>query len=141
MRWRLTIPGQPVSWNAAYRIGVGVRTGSRGRIRLRGDDPATFRKIIKTDEAVAYTNMVATLARAARPSRWSPEGFVVIEYRLFLGRDVDADNVMKLVDDGLELATGVDDKWFLPRAISKQWGLRPNERRVELLIVDGESPS
>ena len=133
--WHLTIPGQPVSWNMAYRIGTGYRTGSGGRVRLRGSDPATFRKIIKTDEAVAYTETVARLARIARPSRWSPEGFVIIEFRLFTGRAVDADNVMKLVNDGLKMATGVDDKWFLPRAMSNQWGLRPSERRVELLVL------
>jgi hypothetical protein len=141
MEWRLTIPGQPVSWNAAYRIGTGTRTGTHGRLRLRGEAPATFRKIIKTDEAVAYTATVARLAAVARPSRWEPPGFVIVEFRLFLGRDVDADNVMKLVDDGLEIATGVNDKWYLPRAMSKVWGLRPNERRVELVVSDGASPS
>lgn len=128
MTWGFTIEGQPVSWNKAYKIGVLSRPGGRGK----------YRTIIKTDDAVAYTHGVAKIASTARPSGWSPSGLVVIEFRLFLGRVVDSDNVMKLVDDGIQMGTGVDDKWFLPRVMHKEWGLRPPERRVEIRVIDSE---
>lgn len=133
MRWGFTIEGQPVSWNAAYRIGVADR-------RAYNRSPREFRKIIKTDEAVAYTTLAMYRAREAMPSRWSPVGLVVVEFKYYLGRDIDCDNVMKLVNDGIEAATGVDDKWFLPRAMSKTIGLRPNQRRIEVVIEDCVSP-
>lgn len=81
---------------------------------------------------------MAALARQARPSGWHPpaETIIIIEYRLHLGRHLDADNTMKLIDDGIAAALGVDDKWFLPRAMSSEWGLRPAQRRVEI-TVDG----
>jgi hypothetical protein len=131
--WGLTVPGQPLSWNAAYRIGVKNRPGGRG----------SYRTIIKTDDAVAYTDMVAMLAKVARPSGWHPEGLIVVEYRLYLGRNVDSDNVMKLIGDGLQGGTGISDEWFLPRAMSKEWGLRPEHRRVELslwALSESQSP-
>ncbi|HET9614099.1 MAG TPA: hypothetical protein VFP22_04725 [Candidatus Limnocylindrales bacterium] len=136
MKWRLTIPGQPLSYNQSLEI---HKFDRRSFNRGGGE----FRKIGKTAKAVAYTNEVASRASSARPSGWHPTGFVVVEYYYFLGRYVDADNVMKLVDDGLKIAIGVDDRWFLPRAMSIVTGLRPPERRVELLIYelkDGGSP-
>jgi hypothetical protein len=134
--WRLTIPGQPLSWNQSYRIGVRNR---RGYNRAEGQ----FRTIIKTDEAVAYTDMVTMLAMVARPSGWKVERgqFVVLEFYYYLGRAIDADNVMKLVNDGIKAAIGVDDKWFLPRAMSMQLGLPPSEQRLELVIEVCESAS
>ena len=133
MTWSFEIPGQPVSWNASYKIGVGYRAA----YNRRGGE---FRKIIKTNEAVTYTEMVTVIARQARPSSWKPEGFIVVEFDYYLGRDVDCDNVMKLVNDGLKHAIEVDDRWYLPRAMSKQTGLRPSERRV-VVRVRSASPS
>lgn len=130
------VPGQPLSWNQAYRIGSRQRQGERGQLRL--DDmgkPVSFRKIIKTDEAVAYTGAVAMIARAACPTGWQPSGLVVVEVRLFLGRIIDSDNVLKLLGDGIQEGTGIDDKWFLPRVMHKEWGLRPSERRVEVTLI------
>jgi len=135
LTWSFVIEGQPVSWNKIYKIGVGIRTGARGRIRFGDDGPATFRKIIKTDEAKAYTELAMIRAREKKPSGWMPKGFVVVEFKYYLGRDVDCDNVMKLVNDGIKDATGVDDRWYLPRAMSKATGLRPESRRVEVTVV------
>ncbi len=134
----ISIPGQPISWNQAYRVGRVTRTGTNGRIRLGGDgQPVEASTIVKTKEAKAYTARVAQLAGWARNSLgWAglqPE-FIVVEFNYFLGRDIDCDNVMKLVDDGLETALGVDDKWFLPRAMSKIVGLRPMDRKLDLHI-------
>jgi hypothetical protein len=129
VRWSFVIEGQPVSWNAAYKIGTVNR-----RAYNRADHD--IRTIIKTDEAVAYTTLAMLRAREKKPSGWAPKGFVVVEFKYYLGRDVDCDNVMKLVNDGIEAATGVDDRWYLPRAMSKVTGLRPEQRRVEI-TVDG----
>ena len=129
MSWGFEIPGQPLSWNQAYRVGV---------INRRAYNRASHqvRTIIKTDEAVAYTRLAAAKAAEARPSRWAPSDLVVVEFYYYLGRDIDCDNVMKLVNDGIEAATGVNDKWYLPRAMSKVTGLRPSERRVLVRIED-----
>jgi hypothetical protein len=47
---------------------------------------------------------------------------------------------MKFINDGIEQATGVNDRWYLPRAMSKVVGLRPHLRRVEVSIEDFGSP-
>lgn len=128
--WGFTVPGQPLSWNEAYRIGVRYRPGSRG---------GQYRTIIKTDEAVAYTDAVTMIAKTAKPSHWpNYDRLIVVELRLYLGRSVDADNTMKMIMDGLKAALGVDDKWFLPRAMWTEWGLRPDQRRVEVQVSDFE---
>jgi len=135
VRWSFTIEGQPISWNEAYKIGTGQRTGARGVLRLgRDGGPVEFRKIIKTEEAKTYTTLAMLRCREAKPSGWKPEGFVIVEFKYYLGRDVDCDNVMKLVNDGIEDATGVDDRWYLPRAMWKTTGLRPGQRRIEVTI-------
>lgn len=130
MKWSFVVEGQPVSWNASYGVGVRKRTGGRN---------GQYHTIIKKDDAVAYTNLVMLRAREARPSGWRPEGLVVVEIEYFLGRNIDCDNVMKLVNDGLARAIEVDDKWFLPRAMSKEIGLRPPERRL-VVSVSSVSP-
>ncbi len=128
MRWTFEVEGQPVSWNAAYRIGVVGRPGGRG----------TFRTIIKTDEAEAYTDLATVRCREAKPSGWQMpvDRLVIIEYRLHLGRHMDADNILKLTNDGIAAALGVNDKWFLPRVMSSEWGLRADQRRVEITVDD-----
>jgi hypothetical protein len=135
MRWGFAIPGQPVSWNDGYEIGLVRRTGRAGRLRLGSDGSIIERRtIIKTEAAKAYTDLVTLLARTARPRDWKPDGLVVVELAYYLGADIDCDNVMKFINDGIERATGVNDKWYLPRAMSKQTGLRPHLRRVEVSI-------
>lgn len=143
MTWGFVVPGQPVSWNQAYEIGKVPRTRDHGRLVVdKWGRPLEARKIVKTDAAKVYTETVIRLAAEARPSHWRPEGFIVVEFHYFLGRDVDCDNVMKLVNDGLKAAIEVDDRWFLPRAMSKTIGLRPQHRRVVVLVSEaGESPS
>lgn len=93
------------------------------------------------DAAKAYKDLVIRRTQEARPSGWQhTEGLLILEYYLYLGRDTDADNVMKLTNDGIAAALGVDDKWFLPRAMHKEWGLRPAQRRVVVEIEALRSP-
>lgn len=136
MTWSFEVEGQPISWNAAYRIGTVVRSGRGGRLRLGHDGSIVERRsIIKTDAAKAYTALAAARAAEARPSHWGPTGLVVVEFTYYLGTDIDCDNVMKLINDGIQAATGVNDRWFLPRAMWKTTGLRPNQRKV-VVVVD-----
>lgn len=130
MSWGFTIEGQPVSWNAAYGIGVINR-------RAFNRESHQVRTIIKTDAAVTYTALAAArCVEARKPRDWWHGGLVVVEFYYYLGRDIDCDNVMKLVNDGIEAATGVNDKWYLPRAMSKTIGLRPEQRRVEVVLTE-----
>jgi hypothetical protein len=139
--WGFVVPGQPVSWNQGYEIGRVARTGGGGRLRLGSDGrPIEARTIVKTGLAKAYTEEVVLRARAAAPRGWWDGGLVVIELYYFLGRDIDCDNVMKFVDDGIETATGVNDRWFLTRAMWKTTGLRPKDRRL-VVRVRSESAS
>ena len=137
MSWEFTVEGQPVSWNKGYHIVRIQRTGQRGRLRLGADgQPVDVRSIAKTDDAKAYTDLAAWRAKEAAPKGWNPDGLVVVEYRFFLGTNIDCDNVMKFINDGIQAATGVNDKWYLPRAMSKEWGLRPDQRKVIVSVLD-----
>ena len=142
MSWTFEVEGQPLSWNQGYGIGRVPRTGARGRLRLGPDGQVReARTIIKTQKAKDYTDLVTIRAKEARkPRDWWDGGLVIVELYYYLGRDVDCDNVMKFVDDGIETATGVNDKWFLTRAMWKTTGLKPSERRL-VVVVDCASAS
>jgi hypothetical protein len=122
--WSFTIPGQPPSGNHAYKIGKGYRRGG-----------ISYPKIIKTEEAAAYQQGVAMLVKTARPSgwEWSQDNMVVVEYRFYLWDDADCTNLIKVIEDGIFPALGINDSWALPRAMSKE--LVPKaEARVEVTI-------
>lgn len=124
MSWTITIPGQPPSGNHAYKIGKGYRRGG-----------ISYPKIIKTAEAEAYQQGVAMLTKTARPSgwQWEQDRMVVCEYRFYLWDDADCTNLIKVIEDGIFPALGINDSWALPRAISKE--LVPKaQARVEVTI-------
>jgi hypothetical protein len=126
MTWSFTVPGQPPSGNHANKIGLGYGRGGR-----------YFPKIVKTDEAAAYQAGVALIVRTAKPSAWAwPGTYFEVRYRLFLTTPIDADNVIKVLNDGIFPALGVDDQWALPHVTSIQTGLPPSEARVEVTIID-----
>lgn len=123
MSWTVTIPGQPPSGNHAYKIGRGYRRGG-----------IAYPKIIKTAEAEAYQQGVALLVRTARPSFWKWDGGqLVVEYRFYLWDDADCTNLIKVIEDGIFPALGVDDTWALPRAMHKEL-VSKAEARVEVTI-------
>lgn len=137
MSWSFEVEGQPVSWNNGYTIGRVPRTGGGGRFRFGSSGEVVQRAtIVKTELAKAYTQLVAYRANEKKPKGWAPEGLIVIEYHYYLGRDTDCDNTMKFLDDGIQLGTGVNDKWFLPRAMSKTTGLRPPLRKVIVVLTE-----
>lgn len=107
--WTVTLPVPP-SGNHANRIGRGYRTGG-----------ISYPKIVKTPEAEAYMAGASLIVRSARPSGWVwSGGQIVVEYRFYLTRDSDCDNLMKTLGDVIFPALGINDKWALPRAMSKE---------------------
>lgn len=122
-RWTVVIPGDPPSGNHAYKIGRGYRRGG-----------IAYPKIIKTAEAEAYQQAAALCVRTAKPTGWEWDGsMLVVEYRFYLGRDVDCTNAIKVIEDAVFPAIGVNDKYALPRAMSKE-KVPAAEARVEVTI-------
>ena len=102
--FRFVIEGSPPSWNQAYRI---VRVPHRGG--------GSHQQMAKTREAEEYQMyLVAPAARRARPPNWKPQGQVRVLYWIRLKRPMDADNALKLINDGVARGLGLDDKLFLP---------------------------
>ena len=124
MSWTVTIPGQPVSGNHANKIGRGYRAGG-----------IAYPKIVKTDEAAAYQAEAGLLVKVARPSNWKWDGRqLVVEYRMYLNYDADCTNIIKVLEDAIFPALGINDKYALPRAMSKE--LVPRQlARVEVTIT------
>jgi len=118
--FRVEIPGQPPSWNACYRI-----------VNVRGH--ATLKK---TSEAETYQTDVTRLTRTARPSDFSPKGRIYIAYQMFLRRSMDADNVIKLVNDALAVALDIDDARFLPIVLQKTTG--NHDPRLVIGVLDAD---
>lgn len=122
MSWSVTIPGQPPSTNHAYKI-VTVRRGS-----------VPFRTLAKTEEAVAYQTAARLIVAAAKPSGWTPAAQIRLTYRLFLASRQDADNSLKLLNDAIARALGVNDDRFLPCVESKEV-VTAKLARVEVTIT------
>jgi len=97
--------------------------------------------LAKHESVVKYQEDAVLLIRSAKPSRWAPTGQVRVIYRLFLSHWMDAGNTEKILSDAIQMATGVNDKWFLPMIQSSQL-VSINEARVEIEVVDlSPSPS
>lgn len=148
MSWSFTVPGQPVSWDAAYRTGT-MPVKRRGVAVLNEDmTPRMIRRPILTDEARAWRDAVVMLARLAKPSRWKPRGHLgraghsdtcqqirlVVDLRL--AADMDDDNALKLLRDGLAEAIDYDDIHFLTYTQSKTFGRSPYEACVIVTVED-----
>ena len=123
MSWSFTVYGQPVSWNHAYKP-----------VNRRARDGRTFRGQAKTDETNTYQRAVALIVGTARPSGWTHDGtsYIHIRVRLYLGRDIDATNVWKILEDAIARKLDVNDKWFLVSFEHKETGVK--EPRVEVTI-------
>lgn len=139
MRWGVTIPGQPISTNHAYRTGR-MNVSRKGTPVLNADGtPKVIHRPVKTPEAQQYHDDVLLLARNAKPSRWEPVGQIRVVIDLFLTRDMDADGCLKVLLDGLADGIGVNDKMFLPTVRSKEAGVPLRDARVVLTIDDDTS--
>ena len=106
--WRFTIPGQPLSWNHAYK---------RVTYRVRQPDGSlkVLNRMGKADGVEAYQEAIILLAKTARPSGWThpKDAHVRIRYWFYTYPLIDTDNMKKLVNDAIAKALGINDKWFL----------------------------
>jgi len=127
MRWSVTLLPPP-SWNNSYRIVKQTRRSAAGK-------PYSYHTMAKTNKLVEYQAQMLMVVRAAKPSRWKPKKWVRIYWRVFLTRHIDMDNMQKAVNDVIEEATGVNDKWFLPIFdVEPVIGVPKREARIELII-------
>lgn len=120
--WTFSIPGQPPSVNHSYRI-----------IRLRRKDGSTYQRLGKMEKVASYQEEVAYRARLARPKGWEPEGLIRVRYWFHVKRDIDCDNSLKAINDGLKWALDIDDKRFLPCVVDKVTKVK--EPRVDIEVI------
>lgn len=103
-----TVPGQPVSWNAAFKV---------RRYKLPNGE--WQRGIRKTPEAEAFQHGVQMIAQAANTLRFDKNLRVLVAYEFALQNDIDCDNLLKLLNDALSKAIGLNDRHFMPVVMSK----------------------
>jgi len=96
----------------------------------------TIHRPILTPEAKQWRDDVQLVAQTAKPSRWKPSGQLRIVIDLRLAQDIDADNVLKLILDGLARAIDYNDRHFLPCVQSKTSGRKPHEACVIVTVED-----
>lgn len=129
MMWSVALPGQPPTLNSLYT--VVPRTAADGH-RYKG--------IGKSRDAQRWHDEMVMIIRNAKPSGWLPElgSFVRLRVRLFLDHDIDADNVLKVLSDAFETATGINDRRFLPEIACKHL-VASKYARVEVDVLE-EAP-
>lgn len=121
-QWSVTIPGQPVSWDKAYKTGR-VALRKAGQAVLNEDFTQRYvSRPVLTPEARTWKETVLTLCRLAKPSGFRPEGQIRVLFDLRLATDMDDDNACKLARDSLAEAIGHDDRYFLACTRSKESG-------------------
>jgi Holliday junction resolvase RusA-like endonuclease len=120
MTFRFTVPGQPVSWNASYRMGKRKVTDRHGQPVFGNDmQQKTISRQFKTAEARAYQDGVQMIAAAAKPNSFNPQHLIIVAYEFELSRMMDCDNIMKMLNDSIAKALGVNDSRFLPTVLTK----------------------
>ncbi len=115
MRFAFTVPGQPPSTNHIY-------------VRVRGQ----YGKMAKAPGVEAFQADVALLCRTARPSGFHPKGQIRVRYSFHLGRDADADNLLKMLQDAIARALDVDDRVMLPCVMDKTTGNKQPWTGIEI---------
>jgi hypothetical protein len=126
------VPGQPLSWNRSYRQRVGHVKDKFGQTILTvSGKPKTRPMQYKTEEALEYQKGVQLACQAAKPSAFRPEQ-VIIAYDFVLARDIDCDNVIKMTNDAIARALGLDDKHFFPVVRSKVAGSKAPEVMISI---------
>ena len=133
-RFSFVVPGQPLSWNRSYRQRVGYVKDKLGQRVLTATGKAKTRPMqYKTEEALRYQEAVQLTCQAAKPKGFTPDQ-VIVAYDFVLARDVDCDNVMKMTNDAIGRALGLDDRHFFPVVCSKVIGSKAPE--VLITIYD-----
>jgi len=135
LRWHVEIPGQPVSWDAAYRMGrMPVKRKGMPVLTGAGEQRMIHRPVL-TDAGAVWKRDVQLLVQTAKPSKFKPAGQIRVIVDLFLSHDMDDDNAMKLTRDAAAKALGVDDMRFLVCTRTKEV-VSARDARVELTFDD-----
>lgn len=125
-----TVPGQPMSWNRSYRnkmmvvrdrLGVPV-INKHGKIMQRATQ-------YKTQAAKNWQTEVAYRARHAKPPDFEASQ-IIVAYDFILARDIDCDNVLKMANDAIAAAIGLNDKFFYPVVLSKISGSKDPQMHI-----------
>lgn len=135
MKWSVTIPGQPVSWDAAYRTMKMPVNRREGPVYNADGSRKFIYRPGKTDDAAQYQRDAQLIIQTKAPSDWSPPGQVRMVVDLYLTNDMDDDNALKLLRDTVQKATGVDDMLFLSCTRRKEI-VDAREARVVLTFED-----
>lgn len=139
------IPGQPPTGNKLYEpVWRHDKAGNR------------YQGLAKKEGVSTYQLQVMSLTRRAMPQGWDPghydpkkgHGLIVVRFWFYLGRAVDADNAMKVINDGIKLGLGTrevygkngvrvvprfDDARFLGQAWWLETGHKEPRVEVELM--------
>lgn len=126
--WRFEIPGQPPTWNDSYKIVKRYRAGK-----------VPFHTLAKKDKVIKWQEDATLIIRSAKPSRWKPEWHIRVYYWFYLSKDMDCDNMLKAVNDAIEMATGVDDKRYLPCVVMKEI-VPKKDAKIKVTVADPGSP-
>jgi hypothetical protein len=121
------LPGRPPSWNDSYHI---VR-----KFTYRNGQKHYFHTLAKTEQLVRWQEGMVLIVRAAKPSRWEPMGWIRVLWDVRLERHIDMDNLQKAVNDVLEMATGVNDKWFVPSFKYPEIGVSRRDAGITLTLI------
>jgi Holliday junction resolvase RusA-like endonuclease len=133
--FQFTIPGQPPSWNQSYRHRTVGLVDKHGQPVLGSDlQPKRVSRLFKNKDVKAWQASVEMIARAAKPTGFAPKNQVVVGYHMYLERGLDADNVMKMLNDAIAKGIGVNDSRFLPVTLHKQSGVK--NPRVVVIVAD-----
>ena len=130
MSWRFTIPGQPLSWNHAYKRVTYRQRQTDGSVRL-------MNRMAKVDAVDPYQEAIILIAKAARPIGWthSKNQPVRILYSFYTNPVIDTDNMKKLINDALAKAIGINDRWFLTCDVVNE-KVPDGQQRIEVEIDD-----
>lgn len=104
MSWSVTIPGPIPSTNHIYAYANG--------------------HVYKKAGVEAFQTIAAHLTRLARPKGWEPARQIRLTYAFNLTRKADCDNLLKMLNDAIAQALGIDDDRFLPCVASKTLGAK-----------------
>ena len=129
-RFKAVVPGQPPSVNHLLKQVWRTRA-----------DGTRYKGRAKVAEAKDYQRMVWGMVLSQRPRGWTPPpydakagtGLVYLDVKLFLLGEVDADNLGKIICDGVKQALNCDDDQFLIRFQHKQIGVKPPYIELEII--------
>jgi hypothetical protein len=104
--FRFTIPGQPPTGNLLYDT-----------VRRFSKTGAPYLGRAKKAGVSDYQFEVMHAAHRAMPPGWNPgpwnpktgEGLIVVRFWFYLKRAVDADNAMKVINDGIKVGLGTKE--------------------------------